>query len=448
MKRASLFFALLLLVLPVAANINVSPNTTCGGTCDKECHRDLIAAQSIDVGEVVFHWHATYVTVEYIIEEDGWQLSEAHFGWWNREEDLPPHPAPGGMQLGFENLSGTYFSFDIPRDTLCDDEDHAKHGSTCPCWFAAHAVVWKSGCPPEESFSKNIYVNDDYPADARMKVSEQGRSSAFNVWLRSEGKLNGDVFNGWCLDRDKPLERNKWYDVEVVYDWENLDPAIVDPDVLPYVQWITYQDYVGRKTRCGQIVQREHVQNAIWYFTNGLGLGCPAQEIVNDAIAAVTSKRLERRCWEVGADFVLVPWVCEVVSPPDGIACHYEQPIFSYRAIQAECPTATPTPTRTNTWTNTPTRTPRSPTPTPTKTYTPSWTPTGTFTPPSTPTSTPSFTATATATATPTATETATPTPTPTATATPCYGYSETAWAFGSHEFEDAWGWFFACCKP
>jgi hypothetical protein len=445
-----LLFASLVATLPLMAFADFTNNQT-PGWAHKTCVRELIAGQNIDVGEVRLTWYDDHIKVEYSTND--WELREVHFGWWFG--DLPPHPAPGQMQYGFEipNPNTTYFAFDVPKDLLCNQGDAAKNcvggkcANPCPCKFAAHAVVWRSDCP-EDTTAKTIYIEDDYPSIANMKVSEQGRSSYFNVWLRSGGKLNGDVFNGWCLARDKNLERGYWYeDVDVIYDWKDLEGIVDQWWNMPYIEWIAQTDFVGRVIIDGQIVQREHVQNAIWYFAQGYAAGPVAMAIVNQAYAAVNTKRLDHRCWEQGAMFVLNPKpICRVVSPPDGVVCTQPQPVLSYRAIQVTCPTATPTPTATATFTATPTRTPRPPTSTPTKTFTPSNTPTGT--PPPTWTPTPTFTRTPKPTKTPTPTATATATDTPTATPTPCYGQSETAWAEGEIEFEDAWGWYFECCQP
>lgn len=393
--------------------------------CEKECRRELYAEGDIDVGHVILHWHRDNIEVEYFVDQPGVQLLSVDFGWWKRDRDLPPAAVPADLQIQFDDIDDTYFAFTVSRDLLCGHDAKTGGGDKCPCWFAAHAKVWIDECP-DKSFAKTIYIPDErYPEAVKVKVHEQGRSSYFNVWLRSDGNLNGDVWNGWCLDSRKPIQRGHWYEAEVIYDWADLDGIVERPAAMPAIEWLATGNFVGRVIRCGIIVQRQTVQNAIWNLAHGRGVGCPAQALADEALAAVSSKNLERRCWEKAATFVIQPKICTQVE--DMVTCSNEpQPIFSYKYVVTECPTPTPTPTQTFTRTSTPTRTPRPPTKTPTKTQT------GTPPPTATPTST--------------ATHTHTPTDTPTPTPTPCTGYERHAWAIGSLPFDHGFGWFFKCC--
>ncbi len=411
------------------------------GKCTKDCKRDLIAEGGWDVGYVRIQWHSDNLEIDYHIDEDGVALQDVSFGWF--DPPLPSHAAPGDLQYQFTVPAdqGTHFKFTIPRDQLCGGSKGGG-GDKCSCKFAAHATLWKEGCPEDKrGFGKNIYIPDDrYEQFGEMKVHEQGRTSYFNTWFRSDGIPNGDVYNGWCLDSRKKIQRGYWYDVEFIYDWNQLEGIVDFPENMRYIEWVATRNYVGHEIRCGTIVQRQHVQNAIWNLAHGRGVGCIAGAIVDEAYAAFSAKNLDRRCWEKAATFVAVPTTC--YHDGDAIACTQDeaQPVFSYRYTRADCPTATPTATATETPTKTPTRTPRPPTPTPTNTRPPTKTPTGTPPPTDTPTHTP--------TDTPTATYTHTPTDTPTQTPTPCVGWELEAWAAGYVEFSDPWwGWFVKCCE-
>jgi hypothetical protein len=392
--------------------------------------RRLIAGQNIDVGRVELEWLDHDLKVTYIIEAADWQIKEVHFGWWYQESDLPIHAIPGQLQYVREHLNEREHTFTISKDNLCTftkgTVEFEKCHQNCPCWFAAHAVVERP-CPTE----KNVYIPGEYATSAIVNVTRQGRSSYFNVRIQGEG-INADVNNGWCLNHKKELPEGLWLDSGVIYEWQDLEGVIKYPENMPYIQWIAEQNFVGRETRCGVIVNRDHVQNAIWALSMGRGVGCVARALVNEAKRAVRNKDIARTCWTIAADFVLTPRICTMVAPPDGFACADYQPIYSYKYVRDKCPTATPTPTATNTRTPRPTRTP-----TPTRTNTP----TGTETPRDTPTHTP------TSTATPTHTPTRTATNTPTGTATPCPPQRETAWAYGSVEFGIGWGWFWDCCE-
>jgi hypothetical protein len=440
MKRFLILLFALLLAAPVAADFgNEVPDEW---KCEKECQRTLYAAQDIDVGWVKTRWESDHVRIDYHTE-DGWRLREVHFGWYD-PDNLPAHPAPGSMPYSFEDLDTDHFNFNIPKENFCDDED-------CACVFAAHAVVYRDECL--KSAAKTIYDDGHTWSDhVRVKVHRQGRSSYFNVWLDGDKPLKGDTFNGWCLDSRKPIERGKWYDdAEVYYDWEDLEGIVDYPENLPLIEWIAAHNYVGREIRCGTIIQRQHVQNAIWHLAHGRGIGCIAGAIVDEARQAMLTKNYIRRCWERDATFVIQPKRCHRVD--EATVCTDDfQPIFSYKYGAIDCPTATPTATATDTPTVTPTRTRRPPTKTPTRThththtYTPTDTPTGTFTPPPTDTPTETPTATNTHTHTPTQTHTETPTETPTATPTPCEGRTETAWAVGKYACASSWCWFYECC--
>jgi len=422
MKRFLIAVCLVLAAGPAWAS--VAPTTE---THDYDCTRRLIAGQNIDVGYVGLRWEDHKLKVSYIIEAPGWELKEVHFGWWDKEENLPIHAVPGQLQYGREGLSASEHSFTIDKDNLCTfnkgSTPFEKCHDRCPCWFAAHAVVERP-CLKD----KGIYKPGNYATAAQMKVTRQGRSSYFNVQIDAQG-IDATVNNGWCLDARKEIPEGLWLDSEVLYEWDELENVIDNPENMPYIQWIARQNYVGRTTRCGTIVQRDHVQNAIHNLAHDRGIGCVATALVNEARAALRTKNIAPSCWEMAADFVLTPRFCTMVAPPDGFACIEYQPIYSYRYERETCPTNTPTPTMTDTPTKIPTRT-KTPTRRP-----PTETPTGTFTPP--PTDTP----------TPTHTHTPTATATATATSTPCPPQRETAWAYGSVEFGIGWGWFFECCE-
>jgi hypothetical protein len=429
MKRLLIAACLAALASPVWANIQ--PKT---GGSNPDCSQRLIAGQNIDVGRVDLTWRSDELHVNYIIESPGWKIKEVHFGTYHREGDLPIHAIPGQMLYGREGLDHTGWSFTIDREHICPHQKvFDPKCDSCDCWFAAHAVVERD-CPK----GKGIYRPGNYATSARVKVNRQGRSSYFNLQIEGDG-INAVVNNGWCLDARKDVPEGIWMDAGVIYEWDELETIVDNPENMPYIQWIAEQNFVGRTSRCGAIVNRDHVQNAIWNLAHDRGVGCVARSLVNEARRSVRSKDIERSCWEMAADFVIQPCIhrCEVEG--DAASCYCDpvwQPIYSYKFERETCPTNTPTPTATNTRTATPSSTQ---TPTRTATLTPSTTPTGT--PPPTATHTPTATATDSPTDTPTATPTATSTP------SPCPPQRETAWAFGSVEFGIGWGWFFECCE-
>jgi len=416
------------------------------GKCVKECVVDLIAAQHYDVGYVKVHWYDDFVKVEYVIEDTTWELREVHFMW--DDNPIIAKPAPGQMQYGDENASGYYYTFNIPREYLCNCGD-TKTTCTCDCYFAAHAVVWKAGCPEPDKATKTIYRDDVIlPEEVDFKVWLGGSAEGlFRLEAKNDetSALNYDAYPAFCLDKQAENVAGFWYQGRVISDWDELEGVVDHPENIDLVEWIIKQRFRDTGYYCGQNVTPNNIQNAIWNLIDDpqIGLGCVAQKIVDAAYRARNSgqtKNIVTGCWEIAAMYVIDP--VQFVTGDGGES--NLQPMISWYWKPKDCPTPTATPTQTAT------RTPRPPTKTPTitqtptRTHTPTQTPTGT--PP--PTHTPTRTSTKTPTWTPThtATPTCTPPATPTLTPTPCSGKYETAWGFGSWEFDTSWGWSFSCC--
>lgn len=424
-------------------------------TAGVDCEFPLVAGQHTTVGTVYLNWTDTTLVVTYLISDLDWWISEIHFGWFDSPEG---YAIPGQMQVKHDGLNTQSVQFSVPRSEICPQESDSK--CTCTCFFAAHAVVKRSrACGDTPRGSKTILDPIlSLPEYAQFAAYLGGSRAEYRLELRSDGILNGNAYNGWCLDEQAEVYSGRWHNAFVEPDWGQY---VDHPENADLVEWIVAQNMVGRKTYCGEIVQRYHVQNAIWYLVDdpARGLGCTARSIVSDAYRHRNQKSIARDCWGLKGIFALIPIYttecegdqCRTVPP------YKVQPMLTDYMGVIECPTATPTRTATNTRTprNTATPTPywtptwtptRTPTQTPTNTGTPTATPTGTRTP----TNTPTRTATPTSTATPTATLTPSPTPTATSTptATPCVVTDEeTAWAYDvRYPFDQKWGWFIKCC--
>jgi cell division septation protein DedD len=371
--------------------------------------------------------------VEYFIEDTTWELREVHFMW--DDEPITEKPAPGQMQFGAEDLSGHYYKFDIPRSYLCNCDGEHKTDCGCDCYFAAHAVVRKGGCP-EESPVKTIYYDDvELPEEVDFRVWLGNASQGlFRLQARNDetSALNWDSYSAFCLDKQARNYSGFWYRGRVISDWDELEGVVDHPENMDLVEWIIRQRFRDTGYFCDTNITLHHIQNAIWHLIDDpkIGIGCPATAIVNAAYRArrygLTTKNITTGCWDLAAMYVIDPMQFLL---GDGTESNL-QPMLSWYWKPIDCPTPTPTPTQTAT---------RPPTNTPTITPTATHTPTGT--PP--PTHTPTMTHTPTHTPTPTETPCDTPTPTP----TPCTGYSETAWAFGNWTFDASWGWSFYCCE-
>jgi hypothetical protein len=406
------------------------------------CTFDLVAGQHTDVGFVNLTWEGDDLVVTYALDEPEWAITEVHFGWFDGPEG---YAIPGQLQYAFENLSTTAVQFRVPRTEICGSKCDSEK-CACPCYFAAHAVVEReTPCDRKTIYEPGFVL----PEWVSFRAFLAGSNSMFRLELQGDYPLNGNGFNGWCLDKQAEVRSGRWNDAAVIWDWEEADGVVDHPENLDLVEWIVAQNLVGRTRYAGEITQRHHVQNAIWHLVDEpqIGLGAVARAIVDDARRHRGEKNIARNCWGQKASFILSPLyrsICDrgedCVTEPDYVV----QPMFAdYWGVE-ECPTATPTstprPTRTATATSTPT--PWVPTPTRTATQSPTATPTGTRPPTMTPTRT-SPPATPTPTNTPTRTSTPSATPTP----TPCIEtQSETAWAIGDYPCSQGWCSFIKCC--
>jgi len=441
-KLAFLMIFLMLSSIPAYCEVvngaSTGP-TALAMTTGSDCDFPLIAGQNQEVGTVYLDWTTDDLNVTYAIDDIDWWITEIHFGWFDAPEG---YAIPGQMQVKFDQLHTQIVQFSVPRDEICPDKAGSEEKCTCFCYFAAHAVVQRSReCGSEGSGSKTILGPVlELPKYAEFAAYLSGPNSMYRLEVKSDGILNGNGYNGWCLDRDAEVYAGRWHDAFVVSDWEDLDGFVDRPENMDLVEWIVRENLVGRRSYCGQIVQRHHVQNAIWYLVDDppTGIGCVAREIVADAYRHQGQKTIQRDCWGLRGIFAFLPiyrTFFDSNGDPHQIPNYTVQPMLTDYMGVIECPTQTPTPTPTNT------RPPRTPTPTrtPSSTATPTATPTGTLTP----TGTPTNTATPTSTATPTASSTPTPSPTP----TPCrVTDEETAWAKDSrYPFSQKWGYFLGC---
>jgi hypothetical protein len=423
MKRFFVLFVLLA-AIPVAADVTGVPVTDVSGepvlmfTGGHDCSFPLIAGQHYDAGEVFLDYQDNGDLVVSYVASGDWTITAVHFGWFSEPVG---YAIPGQLQRSFENLSTGAVQFTVPASELDG------------CYFAAHAVVERTTSCEEQ---KTIYQEGfTLPEWASFRAYLGGRTSEYRLEVRGDYPLNGNGFNGWCLDKQAEVRSGTWHDAAVIWDWEELDGVVDRPENMDLVEWIVNQNMVGRRSYCGQIVQRHHVQNGIWYLVDDpqAGVGCVARAIVNDAYRHRGAKSITRNCWGVKATFVFAP-VYRQFFDSNGdqhtVPDYTVQPMISDYWGREQCPTPTMTPTERPTSTPTPTRSHTSTaTPTPTGTYPPTATPT--------PTSTPS--------ATPTPSPTSTPSSTP--TPTPCVRtQTETAWAQGSYPFNQKWGWFVKCC--
>jgi hypothetical protein len=416
MKRL-LFFLVLVVAVPAFADHSSYPVTDANGITmpfshGVDCTFALVDEHGDNIGDVTFDWSDDTLVVSVIVAEKWQYITDIYFGAFSSpQSDVNPVSLP----WQFLDLEVQAYEFEIPREEFCDYKTQGPK-CHCNCHFAVFAEV-KRTVPCDKKWSpsvKTIYdENFDLPRYAEFRSHIGGISSPFRLDIRGEHPLDKVRVDAWCLDKDAEVRNGQWYDAGVIWDWDRLDGIVDNPENMYLVEWIVINQYVGKKIRCGEIVQRHHVQNAIWFLVDEptIRLDCVEKEIVRDAYNHATMrKNFFRNCWGLKALYVLAP-MYTLDEEGNRSPGHLVQPMLAdYWGIE-ECPTATPTPTATRT------RTPRPPTKTPTRTATPmdtatpTPTPTGTVPPTHTPTRTATWTATPTATPTSTMTPTATPTP-------------------------------------
>lgn len=450
MRKATVVLVTLLLIVPFAGAEVIGSTTvdsrmssfTTGVDCEfpvKDSHGD-------EIGRSYFNWTSDELIVT--VNVFGWSLEEVYFGWFTDPQyDINPISLP----VVYTGLDTQSFQFTVLRSELCPQRiDGVK--CSCLCWFALYVQVQREvDC---DSRTKTLYNPElVLPTFAEFRAYLGGTNAQYRLEIRSNGTLNSNGFGGWCLDEQADVYSGRWHNASITPDW---GPYVDHPENVDLVEWIVRQGLVGTTTYCGQIVQRYHVQNAIWYLVDEptRGLGCVAQAIVNDAYRHRGQKALDRNCWGLSGIFALIPLYTEVCAQGGdcrNIPEYTVQPMLTDYWEVIPCPSATPTRPPTPTRTITPTRPPTS---TPTLTQTPTQTATATVTPTATasPTGTPPPTSTPTPSATATATYTVTSTPTPTCTASPTYTPTPTPCVRTEHEWARAWQYdskkTVKCCAP
>ena len=238
---------------------------------------DLIAAQHYDVGDVNVSHDTETVTVEYVVTEPGYCLTETHL---YLDPERPSKTAPGQFPWGDDELGCvTGYTENIPWANLGDQQ---------PVWVAAHAVVCGAGADYVE-FELGIDAETS-STDGRLSatfVQQSGSSSYWLITFNNGQELNGGTYPGWCVDTDHTISGTKNVYLVPSYVDDGYGAAVLNPEALVWVDnpdnldlvnWIINQGYVGTLSPGGfGYYTYGDVQKAIWTLiddsSDAAGLG-------------------------------------------------------------------------------------------------------------------------------------------------------------------------------
>ena len=246
------------------------------------CEYDLIAGQDEDAGTVEIYYKSqgenTWLEI-YIITEDGWKIDESHVDIQYLPENFPA-TKKGNFKIGkFEYSTPTSATSTQHYYNIADGWVVDGCGSLV---IAVHAVVYK-GCGEEaqwetawgngEPFGGNwqMYINfpcckyPDYPTgiDLKMWWTHWGAESYWDVTILEDGSydlddydnIDYDTYVGWCVDR--------WHTMTTGSQLADL----IDPwDWDPTIEWDKINWIINHRDG----YSRQEVQDAIWYYTDGI----------------------------------------------------------------------------------------------------------------------------------------------------------------------------------
>jgi hypothetical protein len=279
--------------------VSYLPDEYCGDATEV-C---LTAGQNYDAGEVIITNDEDYLYVEIVLNE-GWTLVESHVAVADSLDGIPQTKS-GNPKVG--NFPYDINSFIPLGDWECDTE----------LYVAVHAVVigpneygedeeqtaWGCGYDfPGHNWATysmhTIQCCDDgngkdipeLPTDSVClnPTVHWGLYSYFDVeftdvpdgfeWLYEGWDMNG-YWLGWCADKLALLDHGVEYCDVMLYS--SLEPETFPDDDDFDMDWARVNYILNHKQG-----DKEDVQDAIWYFGNGImPPPGPGQDMVEDAMA-------------------------------------------------------------------------------------------------------------------------------------------------------------------
>lgn len=233
----------------------------------------LLAGQYIPVGNVIVTDVSGMVTVEYLLDANGWRLEGTHLDAKASWVDIP-QTKKGNPKVGHFEYKET-FDPSVQSYAITLDE------------------IW-SGCFDIAAHAEVVYdplweVEDVLPDAATLIVNHPGSISYFRSEIHDGGALNGLDYVGWCIDVGHSISPGISYGVTIYSSYEDVSgiDRIDNPENLDKVNWVINQGFVGQEsTECG-VFSIGDVQRAIWELIeetpHDIGNMCRINEILDAA---------------------------------------------------------------------------------------------------------------------------------------------------------------------
>jgi len=243
---------------------------------------DLLAGQTLDVGDVTVDSDGDNLYVTFQITDNAWNITETHVYVGTAP---PEKAAPGQFPYQHVGLNTPLDRYVIPLADL-------GLSSGDELVVATHAKVQMVvGWTPPAMADFNAAL----PTYGDVVITHMGDETYYNINLYNTGTLD-DQHNGWCMDTDIGYYWGGVYDVDIysTYDPIFLEMGMVEhPENFDLINYIVNQHYVGQTSRSGGVYTIGDVQRAMWTLiddetgTGGLGVWSQthADEIMADAYA-------------------------------------------------------------------------------------------------------------------------------------------------------------------
>ena len=312
---------------------------------------DLLAGQTIDVGDVLVWNDSDYLYVKYVVDAVYWCLTETHLAVAANSLDGIPqtkknNPIPGQFpyQCCYDEDEGEWV-FKIKKggapEATCDADENTDATLTTITYtiplpllgtepvIAAHAVVCQ--------LAGNFIAGLNLPETVTFMVTfpYAGGPAYFpHTYINGLSIEELDVY-GWCVDTGHSILQNTMYTAYIYSSYDETLPDLMDhPENLDLVNWILNQGFVGQLSACdgGTHYTYGDVQRAIWALIEDIqstaGLGAWSQCRVNEILAAADANGED---FEPGCGDIIVV----ILEPVNG-----EQIIIGEIVIECGCETA------------------------------------------------------------------------------------------------------------
>ena len=195
--------------------------------------------------------------VRYLIQEEGWSLTQTHFWVGDNIADLPQNAPPG--QLGNSEDHGFVSNYEYVIDISSFELEPGD-----PLYIAAHAVVVFEefdGIDGLEGF-------EDLPIFGAMLSGIRANSTSSYHWLNlsDAGYFDGTDYDSYCIDPTKPVGAGRATLYSSLSD--DVPASLVDDPNYNQVNWIINNVSVGdtkvNGTDVDPAINYADIQMAIW----------------------------------------------------------------------------------------------------------------------------------------------------------------------------------------